>query len=184
MKRTAICLPLAIILLLTGCGSDEKQRAAELEERVCAAEEISFTAQLRAEYEDKTARFKLACSYSGSQCLVEILEPEAVAGIKARTADGESELLYDGVILDIGSLDARGLCPMSALPLLLEAMKGAYTELAWYEDDMLCMRLVPDDDYTVTLFADGQTLVPKSAEIVYRERVVAFIEISDWSTGG
>lgn len=183
MKRLSICLLLIAALLLTGCGGDEKQRAEQLSQQLLSAQRVTFTAQVQAEYEDKTAQFKLGFSYENACCTVEVLEPELIAGIKAHIKDGESRLEYDGAVLDIGALNARGLCPMSALPLLFEAMRSAYTELAWYEDETLCIRLVPDDDYTVTLRLDADALTPESAEIVYRERVVVYAKISDWNIG-
>lgn len=183
MKRTGICLLLALTLLLTGCGGGEKQLASEFAQQLQAAESVAFTAQLKAEYEDKTANFKLKFSYEDSCCTVEVLEPELIAGIRAHIKDGESSLEYDGAVLDIGALDARGLCPMSALPLVFEAMRCAYTELAWLEDDVLCLRLVPDDEYTVTLRIDKGTLAPAYVEIVYRERAVVYAEIIDWEIG-
>lgn len=183
MKRTGICLLLALTLLLTGCGGGEKQLAAEFTQKLQSAENVEFTAQLKTEYEDKTAQFKLKFSYEDSCCTVEVLEPELIAGIRAHIKDGESSLEYDGAVLDIGALDARGLCPMSALPLVFEAMRSAYTELAWFEDEVLCLRLVPDDEYTVTLRVDKATLTPEYAEIVYRERTVVYAEISDWEIG-
>ena len=61
MKR--VCLPLLAIvcLLLTGCAGREVEKAyAGFSERVNAAQSLAFTANVRAEYEHKTAKFTLS----------------------------------------------------------------------------------------------------------------------------
>ena len=44
---------------------------------------------------------------------------------------------------------------------------------------MLVARIIPSDDFTVTLWLSPE-LEPLNAEITYREKSVVFIEISDW----
>ena len=112
--------------------------------------------------------------------VVEILEPELVAGIKARVSEDTTQLEYEGVILDIGTLSDNGLSPMSALPVLVKAMREGHLDIVWTEDDMLAARIIPSDDITVTLWLSKE-LVPLNAEISCDEKTVAFIEITDWS---
>lgn len=45
---------------------------------------------------------------------------------------------------------------------------------------MLAARIIPADDYVVTLWIDS-SLTPRSAEISYKENTVVLVEISDWS---
>ena len=59
MKRICTVFALCAVLLLTGCGSGLEQRWDEFSETVSEADGLSFTAALRAEYEDKSVSFEL-----------------------------------------------------------------------------------------------------------------------------
>ena len=179
MKRRFLILLMILPLLLCGCGNGEELAFEEFRQELQNADSLSFTADVRAEYEDSTAEFELAFSMQGDEYTVEILEPELVAGIKARVKSGDTHLEYDGAILDIGKLTDRGLCPMSALPYLTDALKNAYADMAWTESGLLTVRLVPSDDMSVTLWIDEEN-APVNAEITYKEKTVVFIEIDDW----
>ncbi|MDO4816300.1 MAG: hypothetical protein Q4A83_06850 [Bacillota bacterium] len=180
MKRRII-LPLALVLLLCGCSGGEEAAFDRFRQELAEAEEIIFTADVQAEYEDKTAEFTLCFSMQNDEYRVEILEPEIVKGISARVKSGETHLEYDGAILDIGKLTDRGLCPMSALPFLLDAMRDAHVDMTWTENGLLAVRLIPSDDMSVTLWLDEDN-EPVNAEIEYEEKTVVFIEIHDWET--
>jgi len=177
MKRFII-LPLVLCILLSGCSNGEETAFNKFREELIAAESISFTAEVKAEYEDKTAEFTLAFSTENGEYSVEVLEPEIVKGISAHVKSGETHLEYDGVILDIGRLNDRGLCPMSALPYLIDSLKDSYLELAWSEKNLLAVRLVPSDDMSIVLWLEGD--VPVNAEIIYGEKTVVFVTIHDW----
>ena len=63
MKKLCLPLLLTICLLLSACGGREFSDAHEqLSQRLGAVEALSFTANVRAEYENKTARFTLSYS--------------------------------------------------------------------------------------------------------------------------
>ncbi len=173
-------LPLMIsLVLLCGCADTGEDSFNEFVQTVSSAQELCFDADVRAEYSEKTAEFTLHYAQDAESAEVEILEPEIVAGIKARVAGDVLSLEYDGAMLDIGSFGDTELSPMSALPLLAKSLTDAHVELTWREDDMIAARLVPNDDMLVTLWLDS-ALVPLSAEISYKEQTVIFIEISNW----
>lgn len=178
MKRNITILLAVMCLFLCGCGENEAAAFESFRSELQNADAISFTADVRAEYEDKTAEFELAFAMADDEYTVEILEPSSVAGMKAHVKSGETHLDYDGAILDIGRLTDRGLCPMSALPYLMDAIKDAYADLAWTEDGLLTVSLVPSDDMRITLWIDENE--PQNAEITYNEKTVVFIEIDDW----
>lgn len=173
-------LPLMIsLVLLCGCADNGEESFDQFVKGVSEAETVSFSADVRAEYSDKTAEFTLRYSQSEESAEVEITQPETVAGIKARVTGDALSLEYDGAILDIGSFGDTELSPMSALPLLVRSMTDAHVDITWREDDMIAARLVPSDDLTVTLWLSNE-LVPLNAEISYKEQTVIFIEINDW----
>ena len=173
-------LPLMIsLVLLCGCADTGEESFDEFARSVAESDSVSFSADVRAEYSDKTAEFTLRYAQSADSAEVEISEPETVAGIKARVTGDALSLEYDGAILDIGSFGDTELSPMSALPLLVRSMTDAHIDITWREDDMIAARLVPSDDMLVTLWLSNE-LVPLNAEISYKEQTVIFIEINDW----
>ena len=89
MKR--VCLPLLAIvcLLLTGCAGREVEKAyAGFSERVNAAQTLAFTANVRAEYEHKTAKFALGYTEDDSGGAVTVLAPELIAGVTRASSRG------------------------------------------------------------------------------------------------
>lgn len=173
-------LPLMIsLVLLCGCADNGEESFDKFAGGVAEADTVSFSADVRAEYSDKTAEFTLRYVQGPESAEVEITEPETVAGIKARVTGDALSLEYDGAILDIGSFGDTELSPMSALPLLVRAMTDAHIDIIWREDDMIAARLVPSDDMLVTLWLSSE-LVPLNAEISYKEQTVIFIDINDW----
>ena len=178
MKRIAPVI--MCLVLLCGCADTGEKELIRFVEHTAHAEEVSFTADVRAEYDDKTARFKLRYEHDGDGSAVTVLEPDILAGIKARLAGERLILEYEGAMLDIGTLPDARLSPMSALPLMMRAIRNGHVEITWVEDERIAARIVPEDDYAVTLWLSS-SLVPESAEISYKERSVVFIEISDWS---
>ena len=124
MKRLLLPLLLSVCLLLPGCGKSRAESEFEaFVGRLNAVQELRFTAKVRAEYEHKTARFTLAYEENAEGGRVTVLAPELIHGVSARFAPGGTTLEYDSVVLDTGSLDSFGLTPMSALPVLLHALR-------------------------------------------------------------
>ena len=147
---------------------------------VSSAENISFSAHVSAQYDEKTAEFTLAYEQTNDASSISVVEPELLSGIKANLSGESLSLEYDGAMLDIGTLDDAELSPMSALPLIVRAMRDGHLEISWVEGDMVAARVIPSDDYVVTLWIDSG-LTPRSAEISYKENMVVSAEISDWA---
>lgn len=178
MKRV---LPFILcLILLCGCADDGKGQFADFVKIVSSAENISFSANVSAQYDDKTAEFTLAYEQTKDGASISVVEPELLSGIKANLSGESLSLEYDGAMLDIGTLDDAELSPMSSLPLIVRAMREGHLEISWVEDNMIAARVIPADDYVVTLWIDSN-LTPCSAEISYKENTVVSVEISDWS---
>lgn len=179
MKR--LCLPfvLALCLLLSGCGSGVKKQYEQFSTALVQRDSLSFTARLRAEYEDKTAEFTLKYARDESGQTVTVTEPEIIAGISARIAGDGTALVYDGMILDTGELDAYGLTPMSALPVLVSAMESGHLESFRKEDGLLVLELVPEEHLAVTVWFDEE-MRPLKAELVSEGQLRVACAIENW----
>ena len=97
---------------------------------------------------------------------------------------GETELSYGGVVIGAGPLNEDGLTPVSAVPVILQAMAGGHVELLWRDGDDLAARLYAGENSRCTVWLDGD-LTPTHAEIASNGRTVISCGISEWTvTGG
>jgi outer membrane lipoprotein-sorting protein len=183
MKRTIIPI-LLCALLLSACGKNHGESDFKaFSERLNALESLSFTAQVRAEYEHKTARFGLSYEEDSEGGRVTVLAPELIRGVSARVKPGSSTLEYDSVVLDTGSLDSFGLSPLSSLPAMLRAMRLGHVDSIWDEDGKTVVMLEPDDELRCSVWFSMPDMRPLRAELSTDGRVTVFIEISDWTVG-
>lgn len=181
MKR--LCLPLLLVfcLLLSACGSKagESQYSA-FSQSLSEMDSLSFTAALRAEYEDKTVEFTLRYDEDRELAVVTVLSPELIAGIKARIAQGGTSLEYDGMIIDTGDLDGYGLTPMSALPALVRTMRSGHLESYWTEDGRAVFQLIADDHLSAVVWFEPENMTPMRAELVSDGHVKVVCDIAGW----
>lgn len=181
MKRLCLPLILSLCLLLAGCGGKDYEKSQqELSRRLGAVEVLSFTANVRAEYEHKTARFTLSYSEDSQGGKVTVLAPQLIAGITARVEPGSTSLEYDGIMLGTGELDDFGLSPMSALPILVQALKDGALDSGWQEGEFTVMQIQSTDELSCTVWFEPEAMIPRQAELISDGRVKVFAEISDW----
>ena len=181
MKRLCPVL-LLCCLLLTGCGGAKiKESYQKFADGLNARTDLSFTAEIRAEYEDKSCQFTLHYSEDSRGCTVEILSPGLVKGIRARLENGSSCLEYSGVMLETGELDRYGLTPMSALPALVKALREGHMDSFWMEGDSTVLRLIAEDTLTADIWMDSESMIPRRAELLSDGQVRVFCTISNWN---
>ena len=182
MKRALLSLLLAACLLLTGCGSraDEKRFAAFSEE-LSKKDTLSFLAELRAEYADRTVEFTLAYTRDAEGETIRVLKPERISGICAHLAPGSSTLEFESLILDAGPLDPYGLTPMNALPKLVETLCTGHLDSHWTEDGAPVCHLVLDDHLSASVWFESGSMIPSYAELQSDDTVHVFCTIRDWS---
>ena len=184
MKRCFLLILLCITLLLSSCGKTRGEgdyRA--FAERLDTLETLSFTAQVRAEYEHKTARFTLAYEQDGEGGRVTVMAPELIRGVSASVKPGSATLEYDSVVLDTGSLDSFGLSPLSSIPTMLRAMRDGHVDSIGEEDGKRVVTLVPDEELKCSVWFNKTDMRPLRAELVTDGRVTVYVEISDWKEG-
>ena len=179
MKRLAWAL-LALCLLLSGCGrSAAEERYEPFSQALRERHDLCLSAEIRAEYPDRSVQFLLRYEDDPPGCRVTAEEPAEIRGVTAHLNGAQSALGYDSVTLDTGPLDRFGLSPVTALPRLVEALREGHLDSAWEEDGMTVWSLVPDDGLTVQIWLDDG-MIPRRAELISQGRVAVFCEIREW----
>jgi hypothetical protein len=181
-KRLALLLMIPL-LLLPGCGEREEtmqERFGDFRQAVTLAQHISVQAALTADYGDTVQSYTLAVDYDGQETVMQVIEPDLLAGVTARVQWGETSLEYDNVLLAAGTLDDQGLTPVSAVPAMLQAMASGYVELVWGEDGYMAARLYVSDSSVCTLWLEPDTLTPVYGELASDGKRVLSCEFTDW----
>ncbi len=182
MKKLFLPLALCLCLLLTACGGRaERARFQQFSRELADREGLSFTADVRAEYPDRSVSFTLAYRADADGETMTVLDPELIRGISARLAPGSTTLEYEGMILDLGSLDDFGLSPVSALPALVDALKNGHLDSQWEENGELAFDLIRDDALSATVWFEPESMTPRRAELRSEGRAILFCQIKDWS---
>lgn len=185
MKLRAGLFALMISLVfLSGCSSADESTKEEFEQYRANLGNISMTAQLRADYGDTVADFKLQYHENSDNCHVDVIEPELISGAGVTISRDDASLEYDGIILSVGELSVDGLSPVTVLPAIAEALhEWQLTDLYTQTDDdgyYLSAELSDMDSLTVTLcFDEGMNLL--SAELAVTGATVAYCDVSAWS---
>jgi len=179
MKRLLPCL-LCLTLLLAGCADAARERMESFAGDLAARQELDLTAELRAEYEDRSLAFTLCCREADGCCTVMVLAPDMLKGVRARMNAGDDQLIYGDVTLDTGPLDRSGLSPLSALPTLLRAVREGHLDSTWTEGDRSVGEWILDDGLSVRVWVESTSLTPTHAELISDGRVTVFLDITDW----
>ena len=136
MRRLTACV-LMMTLLLCSCkaAGGETPEEAALAVRDAYLDGAGWTADadITASVGNKVFDFTLAVQWRREgETVLSITAPELLAGITARTAQGETVLEYDGAGVSLGLLDGEGLTAVSALPWLMEQVdRGYMARCAW-----------------------------------------------------
>lgn len=135
MRRTVICAQMiTLCLILAACGRNTDTGANELALEI-RAEYIAMTTcagqvEITADYGERVYEYVMDFSYEkDGELVLTVVEPENIAGITARVADGKTALEFDGTRLETGPLSGTGLSPIDGLPALLAyAREGCIAE--------------------------------------------------------
>lgn len=181
MKRLCLILAMLFCLLLTGCGSGKSQKQfEEFSADIRQKDSLNFTADVRAEYDDHTAKFTLAYEGVGGNCSVAVIEPEILSGVTMRFENGKAVLDCSGISIDTGFLDESGLTPINALPLIVSAMGSGHLDSCAKDGECTVWYIIPADGITVSLWVNSGTLAPVRAELVSGGRVRIFCDFTRW----
>ncbi len=182
MKR--LCLPLVLIfcLLLSACGGRaQAERFEQFSTELVGSTSLSFTSQLRCEYEDRSVDFILSYSEGSEGAEVKVLKPDSISGVIGHVKPGSSALEYGEIIIDTGDLDKYGLSPMTALPALAQALKTGHVESSWEEENSVVYELSCDEHLTVRVWFNALNMIPQKAELISEGQVKVFCKIENWT---
>lgn len=141
---------ITVCLLLGGCGakSGTDQSAAEAaREPYQTMEGCTMEAEVSCGDADNEYSFTLSCTYvPEGECTVEVLAPEASAGIRARISGKDLTLEYEDTCLPAGTLSSEEVSPASSLVRLMDALREGWLLEQNQEkiDDVPCLRLSLD----------------------------------------
>ena len=184
MKRIwALC---AVMLLLTGCAgqNDPLAPGLALREQLLGAAGCGFTAEVTADYGDKTYTFTMDCTGDGDGNMeFTVTAPDTIQGIRGVVSGDGGRLTFDGKALAFSLLADGEVTPVSAPWLLLRALRGGYLRSGGTSGEMYCLTV--DDSYQedalrLEVWLDGQNL-PVRAEAVWQGRRILSISVENFA---
>lgn len=133
MRTSTVVCVLMMPLLLSACGgaagqSGPQQRALAIRTEYLAADGCTAKLDVTADYGQRVYTYTVDVSVTGGESALTVIAPEELAGITARLTDGESQLEYDGAVLETGPLSGDALTPLSAVPALLEYARSGFMD--------------------------------------------------------
>ena len=154
------CVPMmTLLLLLSACGGGGagETEAADLRDRYHDMAGCAMEAAVSCGQEGLAWEAELRCEYvPGGESTVEVLSPEAVAGVKAVLNDTDWRLEYGEASLNAGTLSSEEISPAACLPRLMSALRDGWlleeNEEEW--NGVPCRRLTVDQ----TGVKDGKIL--------------------------
>ena len=130
-KSMLICV-LMILLALSACGGarkdDPQRQALALRTDYLAADGCTAKLTVKADYGQRVYTYGVDVTVTGGESVLTVTSPAELAGITARVTDGQSQLEYDGAVLETGPRSGDGLTPLSAVPALLECARFGFID--------------------------------------------------------
>lgn len=133
MRRSAVICVLMISLLLSACRTAGGASGPQEQALIIRGEylkSVGCTAKLdvTADYGQRVYTYTVDVSLAGDETVLTVAAPQELAGITARVKGTDSQLEYDGAVLETGALDDDGLTPLSAVPALLESARSGFID--------------------------------------------------------
>ncbi|MBR2934362.1 MAG: hypothetical protein IKB79_02135 [Oscillospiraceae bacterium] len=133
MRRSTVMCVLMMTLVLTACGGtargdDPREQALAIRAAYLAADSYAAKLDVTADYGQRVYTYSVDVTVAGGESVLAVTAPAELAGITARLVDGESQLEYDGAVLETGPLSADGLTPLGAVPALLECVRSGFID--------------------------------------------------------
>ena len=142
MRKVLLCVPM-MTLLLAACSmgpaqvSPAEKLALEIRGEYLDLAAWTARVEITADYGRRVYQYQLAAAGDGEETVLTLTAPETVSGLTARLTKEDGMLEYDGLSVETGPLDSDGLTPVSALPVLVEAVRSGYMTACSLEEGVL-----------------------------------------------
>lgn len=184
MKKM-ICILMTLLLLLTGCTgkNEELERAMTLRAEMIA-KNVSFDAEIVADYGDQNYTFSMSCQTDTQGNLsFTVISPETIAGITGTVSATGGKLTFDDTALAFELMADGQLTPVSAPWVLIKTLRGGYLTSCNTEGEYI--RVAIDDSYEedslhLDIWLDGNN-VPTNAEIYWQGRRLLTVSVSNFT---
>ncbi len=183
---------MTLLLLLSGCGGGggEETPAADLRDRYHDMAGCTMEAAVSCDQEGLAWEAELRCDYvPGGESMVEVLAPEAVAGVRAVLRDTDWRLEYGEASLNAGTLSEEEISPAACLPRLMSALRDGWlleeNEEEW--NGRPCLRLtvdqtgVKDGKILSTVWLDLEAGTPVRGEIAVDGEIILTADFTSFS---
>ena len=176
--------PLLLVFFVGCSGPDPAMEAALALRTAClASEQVSFRAQIRADYITEFEEFSLECGIDQrGDTSFRVLEPEEIADIRGTVRGTEGSVEFDETVLAFALLAEGRLSPVSGPWVVMKAIRSGCILAAGREGERV--RVTIDDSYadnalTVDLWLEEGE--PVQAEIAWEGRRCLMMTFDDFS---
>lgn len=194
MRKRLLCVPMITLLLLTACGSGGGNQTEELALTIRGEyldmTTCSATADITADYGQRVYQYTMEVSVEGEETALTLSAPDTVAGITARVKGEDTQLEFDGLLVETGPLNEDGLTPVSAIPALLETARSGYITTCSLEEESGLLRIdcgepegTPGTGTETSLWFDPSTHALVRGEIYVDGFRTILCECSDFTMG-
>jgi hypothetical protein len=177
---------LLLLLPLCACGgskSSGEALALKIRTSLLEVTALSVSADITADYGERVYDFSVKFSGNADSGVIEIMAPEAIAGLTATVNVSGTTLSYDGAVLDTGAITGDGLSPAETIPVLISQWQSGYISGCNYEKlgDTDALAVTTDISETVSqrTWFDIKTQKPIRAELSDGGKMVVACRFGD-----
>ncbi len=172
VKALALMITLILLLSLCSCraGKDSgEDLAGDIRTMMLESSRMDLTTNVTADYGLNVYEFTFRFTGNAQEGTLEIITPEAIAGLKATVSVTGGTLEFDGAVLNTGALTSNGLSPAQCIPVLISQWQSGY--ISGYNFEKLneneTLAITTDITQTVSerTWFDKKTLLPLKAEL-------------------
>ena len=159
------------------------EAALELRSRCLGTQQVSFRAQINADYITRIESFTLECTQNADGTLAfQVMSPEEIEGIGGTVSGTEGAVKFDDTVLAFPLLAEGRLSPLSGPWVLMQAIRSGNILASGQEGELI--HLTIDDNYadnalTVDLWLEDGLV--REAEIAWEGRRCLTMTVEDFS---